>query len=608
MQNRTIPITPQVEFISAANAYQQKKGEGVHLDEQGVCHGLSCTWLEYCMKFGAKKGTENFAQNLRMAKNFITMDPNATRTTIIESVIQKSHIYNGDDVADPTNDGRVLLSTMIQARPNMLFESSSIEFNAAFSLSTEELASLLNSAIHEKKPVLLKSSYLADGKKRGHTTAIFREDDLYYFYDSNSKDIIVLDNTEDLAKKIIERFNRLKNLSAFVFHITVMGNLRSSFVPQPRYPNDAELQTLYRHHLNNQTNCNANLIISQATWANDANAIIVLGEQNQIGQKKTADHLMWAALLNHTKAANALIQYSDSNTQIGDPCVISHLSKEMLQLLIKKNRINLTAKDDKGKTALHYAIEGNRVNVVEELLKYKKMTALLMLSDNEGIMPIEYAIQHNFTMLNVILSSGVLSPENLHYNDPPLINLAIQFGSKYSNVVKRLLQEEINPNLPDKNTGKTSLHEASESGLADIVTLLLNKGAYPLVVDKKGQTALSIAVSQAITHSQEKKYRDIVILVLKSLNDSDRSLDHLKKYINDEHLNYINENDLVPKKPFPRVRADSLSAATKSSPAATTTPTRKRSDTSTIFSKPVNTSSFPSKEEKSLKKVEGGKK
>ena len=131
---------------------------------------------------------------------------------------------------------------------------------------------------------------------------------------------------------------------------------------------------------------------------------------------------------------------------------------EVIKYLVD-HEADVTARDDKGKTALLYAVRFNQPQAVESLIKYNNTT--VNLPDNDGNSPLIYAAQR-----------GLL--EN--------VKILIKYGA--------------DPDYRNPVTGISPLLAASAGGYPKVArTLVKNGGADIHLPDRSGRTAVFYAVN-----------------------------------------------------------------------------------------------------------------
>ncbi|NDK55956.1 ankryin [Pontibacter sp. BT213] len=146
--------------------------------------------------------------------------------------------------------------------------------------------------------------------------------------------------------------------------------------------------------------------------------------------------------------------------------------------MLLRNGADVNAKDEKGKTALHYTVIGARiansqlfeqeqVQLLDTLLKYK---ADLNIKDNEG---------------NTALTAALQSTNGQHIGIMEL---------------EKLLASGANPNIQN-NDGKTPLMLACElNSDFEIILALVQAGADPKLLDQAGKAAIDYTKQENVTN------------------------------------------------------------------------------------------------------------
>jgi len=184
-------------------------------------------------------------------------------------------------------------------------------------------------------------------------------------------------------------------------------------------------------------------------------------------------------------------------------------------------------KDDKEKTALHYAIDSRKFQIIElilaratpELLNRKRSGGLTVLhdaveksdlhvvknllerqadpkiQDNKGKTVLHCAIEsRNPEIIKLILEHTPQLVNQKRVGGMTALHDAVEEGDV--DVVKKLLEYKANPNIKD-NKERTALHYAMESGSSQIIKLIAEKVTPELDNEKKaGLTALHDAVEK----------------------------------------------------------------------------------------------------------------
>lgn len=168
----------------------------------------------------------------------------------------------------------------------------------------------------------------------------------------------------------------------------------------------------------------------------------------------------------------------------------------LLDYIEEGNSKLLDAGDSNGKTALYYAVELRRPEILEALLEHG---ANPNLYSNEGVFPLHKSVmQGEIGILQVLLDGdhgGILVNPNVQDLDgrTPLM-LALQKGNK--EIIDILLESGADIEAVD-NAGMTALMYAVASNSKDMVGYLLQKKAKINTLSEAGLTALIVALQNA---------------------------------------------------------------------------------------------------------------
>ena len=158
---------------------------------------------------------------------------------------------------------------------------------------------------------------------------------------------------------------------------------------------------------------------------------------------------------------------------------------KMVKLLLHYNA-DTNVQTRRQHTALMYSCRNS--NIFKLLLDHGADTSIvdsynetvfLWACDVENIRIMELLIQRNRSLINIVHKSG----------KTPLFSAS---NRGYLPVVERLLQEQVDPNIPD-NTGCTPLRAACFGGHLPVVERLLQEQVDPNIPDNTGCTPLRIA-------------------------------------------------------------------------------------------------------------------
>ena len=157
---------------------------------------------------------------------------------------------------------------------------------------------------------------------------------------------------------------------------------------------------------------------------------------------------------------------------------------------IVKEFVDIGARDNQGRTPLHYAVEAGKLEIIKYLIE---RGADVNAADSHGRTPLHYAVKSDRPdVVSLLLEKGseVLVKDE-HGNTP--LHLAAEEG--YTDVIRTLLSNVKDPSLLNakNDTGQTPLHLAVLKGHIGSVAALLRAGSDPLVRDNVGKTPIDYA-------------------------------------------------------------------------------------------------------------------
>ncbi|GLV36690.1 Ankyrin 2 [Carabus blaptoides fortunei] len=218
------------------------------------------------------------------------------------------------------------------------------------------------------------------------------------------------------------------------------------------------------------------------------------------------------------KAKDIDVKDIDGFTPLMDAVLYGHI--ESSRLLIQKGA-KVNTRDEIDRRPLHYAVENDDAEMVELLLKEKRVD--LDAQDKYGLSPLhDSAIGGYDSIASLLISHGASVNIKDKEHMTPLHWAAHQ---KHCQVVRVLLQSE-NIILDEKNDlRQTALHCAAYSGSVEIIDMLINKGCKPDARDANGKSLLHHAVSGE-HYELVKTLLDRYPRSIKEINDDGESVLH----------------------------------------------------------------------------------
>lgn len=282
------------------------------------------------------------------------------------------------------------------------------------------------------------------------------------------------------------------------------------------------ISPLMNASMNNRTNA-LKLLINKGADINYQ----IKNQDNDDYDGKTALHF---AVMNDNKNCAYELLKNNANPNIKDQYGYTPLHYAAKYNLLYNSKILINSDADinttttKGWTPLMLAADNNSENVAK-LLIYKK--ANINTKNNEGKTVLDMVTERQ----NVNLSKFIIDPK---------FTLCDYVNLEFEDEIKELINNKVNVNTPDEENKFTALHYAARNGKTNIVRLLCNSGAdvntkitstdlygwTPLMLaaynnqldnvkilffekadvnlkNKKGQTALDLAISNKATETVE---------------------------------------------------------------------------------------------------------
>ena len=174
---------------------------------------------------------------------------------------------------------------------------------------------------------------------------------------------------------------------------------------------------------------------------------------------------------------------------------------------------NVNLKDEKGNTALIYALLNNNIEIAKILIK---ASADVNIKNKIKQSPITISIENNLSIdiIRIILDNGG-DPNSVFSTSDTLLMLASWKGNY--ELVELLLEMGAKPNDMNDHNQNSILYAANEDGAQDIriCSLLIEKGADPFKRDKDNVNAMKYDWIREI-------YRQYILNKVKELNREQR--------------------------------------------------------------------------------------
>ena len=219
----------------------------------------------------------------------------------------------------------------------------------------------------------------------------------------------------------------------------------------------------------------------------------------------------------------------------------------IIEMLLRDRRINVGVKDISGRTPLHYAAEAGQLDAVklltaklpkeprkndEEEKLSEKGKKMLDLADKGGRTPLYLAAtEGHVNVMEYLVENGAVVNTKAEDGSTPLLQAA---RNKHDDVVSFLIEKKADVNVKDEDN-MTPLHFAAKRGNYKAVDLLVRAGAKVNVVTKKGWTPLLFTIDKG-SHATEKGSlatkkgsREIVDLLTKENAKTNRAIKESRK-------------------------------------------------------------------------------
>ena len=216
-------------------------------------------------------------------------------------------------------------------------------------------------------------------------------------------------------------------------------------------------------------------------------------QMTALGYAATNGHLVACRLL---LQANASFAVKDTATMLHCAAGESHFAvcELGLQWDQAKFKANINDANKDGRTALHYAVSGRNIEIVQLLIKNG---INLDVRDAFGVSALDLSLSlHESEIANNLLSAGAKTKtKNLEGNTA--LHISVIFGN--ANICKLILlknqnHEDLEYVNEQNSMGMTPMHVCVLYGLRGIGKILLDSGASLDAVDEDGMTPMMAAV------------------------------------------------------------------------------------------------------------------
>ena len=195
-----------------------------------------------------------------------------------------------------------------------------------------------------------------------------------------------------------------------------------------------------------------------------------------------------------------VLHYADMSKSTNEIALVS---------LFLEAKVDPNVADKDGRAALHQVVAVEHYD--DQLMKVVQLLvnagATIGTRDKKGKTPLHLATERKHVDIVKFLLDRKADPQTVDEENQTALHLAVKASNRA--ITQLLLEAGANPNISDKE-GKTALHFATDP---HIVELLISKGADPNISAKNGDTPLKGAYHQWQT-SNSSEFREIVKLLL----------------------------------------------------------------------------------------------
>ena len=181
--------------------------------------------------------------------------------------------------------------------------------------------------------------------------------------------------------------------------------------------------------------------------------------------------------------------------------------KEWAVKLLLEEGANPQAIDGAGRQALHYAVEAGQESMVKVLLEHDGIQHVTVSSMFKFTLLHLAVFGGNLTIIEMILKAGADTNEQDFLGDTSLHELINRGTANFEQIFDLLLKFGAQVNMGNNNYA-TPLHLAASHCRPEAVLMLLDAGADPYLVNRRGETALNVA-QKWCRHDSDPRYKQI---------------------------------------------------------------------------------------------------
>ncbi|XP_053303931.1 ankyrin repeat and death domain-containing protein 1B [Spea bombifrons] len=158
---------------------------------------------------------------------------------------------------------------------------------------------------------------------------------------------------------------------------------------------------------------------------------------------------------------------------------------------LKEQKVNINARNNLNRTALHFAVAGNHLQAVSFLLGHK---ARVDMTDKHGLSVLHLAAwSADLTVFQMLIKAGA-NQKSTNEDGMNILHFAAE--NNKNDIVDYVLKElQLNDLNVEDEKGRKPFHLAANSGHVQMINNLLSFQLFTSEKDKEGNTALHLAAS-----------------------------------------------------------------------------------------------------------------